>query len=98
MKVSVEKKLEKWLQIRQLSSSPRVNFHHLEQVLGVSGYPPAEHTPQPGKILLFLIARAALCQVVQQQSPAAAVQGPCARREEQENSRRLLAARIRAWK
>lgn len=38
----------------------------------------------------FLIARAAIWQVVQQQrSPAAAVQGPCARRGEQENVQRV---------
>lgn len=71
---------------------PGVNFHCLEQVLGVSSCPPAQHTLQPVKIFLFLIARAALCQAVQQQSPGAAVQGPCAWWEEQENTL------IGAWK
>lgn len=98
MKLRVAERLKEWIQITQflysLSYHPeRVNFHRLlhglEQVLQVSSYLHTHHTHelQPVKeTLLFLIARAAIWQVVQRQpSPAAAVQGPRARWGEQEN-------------
>lgn len=106
MKLRVAARLKKWIQITQFLSSlshypERVNFSSSFAWAGASiasfQLSPSTartyhtHALQPIKIfLLFLIARAAIWQVVQQQgSPAAAVPGPCARRGEQGNVQRV---------
>lgn len=109
MKLEIAERLQKWIIMQFLGSLSyhleRVNFpcllHGLEHCKFPASSQHDTHTSHTRTaaykgfaFFFFPTARAALWQVVQQQTSPAAVQGPCAWQREQGNEQRMQAARI----